>query len=278
MCSLHLTHPSVHTWSSGQSTVQRPGSSRGLPVGSGIRTHNLGLPRVSSPTLYPLGQRLHMRLCELLGRSGLWSGLCELLGRSGLWSGRCELLGRSGLWSGLCEPLGQSGLWSGLCEPLGRSGLWSGLCEPLGRSGLWSGLCELLGRSGRWNGLCELLGRSGRWSGLCGLLEQSGQCCGPGDASCLHRHQWWVQHTSNQSWPKRRIRRCGGHLGRGLRRGRHDASRPWLGKPDVSKFWSGRHDESRPWFSRHVVRLWELMVRCCLRHLVHDFWCVRRLG
>ncbi len=55
MCSLHLTHPSVHTWSSGQPTVQRPGSSRGLPVGAGIRTHNLGLPQVSSPTLYPLG-------------------------------------------------------------------------------------------------------------------------------------------------------------------------------------------------------------------------------
>ncbi len=58
MCSLHLTHPSVHTWSSGQPTVQRPGSSRGLPAGAKIRTHNLGLPRVSSPTLYPLGQRL----------------------------------------------------------------------------------------------------------------------------------------------------------------------------------------------------------------------------
>ncbi len=58
MCSLHLTHPSVDTWSSGQLTVQRPGSSHGLPVGAGIRTHNLGLPRVSSPTLYPLGQRL----------------------------------------------------------------------------------------------------------------------------------------------------------------------------------------------------------------------------
>ncbi len=58
MCSLHLTHPSAHTWSSRQPTVQRPGSSRGLPVGAGIRTHNLGLPRVSSPTLYPLGQRL----------------------------------------------------------------------------------------------------------------------------------------------------------------------------------------------------------------------------
>ncbi len=58
MCSLHLTHPSVHTWSSGQPTVQRPGSSHGLSVGAGFRTHNLGLPRVSSPTLYPLGQRL----------------------------------------------------------------------------------------------------------------------------------------------------------------------------------------------------------------------------
>ncbi len=64
MCSLHLTHPSVHTWSSGQPTVQRPGSSHGLPVGAGIRTHNLGLPRVSSPTLYPLGQRLPMH-CTL---------------------------------------------------------------------------------------------------------------------------------------------------------------------------------------------------------------------
>ncbi len=48
----------LHTWSSGQPTVQRPWSSRGLPAGAGIRTHNLGLPQVSSPTLYPLGQRL----------------------------------------------------------------------------------------------------------------------------------------------------------------------------------------------------------------------------
>ncbi len=55
MCSLHLTHPTAHTWSSGQPTVQRPGSSRGPPAGAGMRTHNLGLPRVSSPTLYPLG-------------------------------------------------------------------------------------------------------------------------------------------------------------------------------------------------------------------------------
>ncbi len=27
---------------------------------------------------------------------------------------------------------------------------------------------------------------------------------------------------------------------RGLRRGRHDASRPWLGRPEVSRFWPGR--------------------------------------
>ncbi len=30
MCSLHLTHPSTHTWSSGQPTLRRPGSSRGF--------------------------------------------------------------------------------------------------------------------------------------------------------------------------------------------------------------------------------------------------------
>ncbi len=65
MCSLHLTHPSVHTWSRGQPTVQRPGSSRGLPVRAGIRTHNLGLPRVSSPTLYPLGLMLTVVLDEI---------------------------------------------------------------------------------------------------------------------------------------------------------------------------------------------------------------------
>ncbi len=147
-------------------------------------------------------------------------------------------------------------------------GLGSGLCELLGRSGLGSGLCELLGRSGLGSGLCELLGRSGLGSGLCKLLGRSRQCCGPGDASCWHRHQWWVQHTSNQSWPKRCIRRHGGHLGRGLRHGRHDENRPWL----------GRHDVSRPWLGRHVVRLWELMVHCCLRHLVRAFWCVRHLG
>ncbi len=30
MCSLHLTHPSAHTWSSGQPTLRRPGSSWGI--------------------------------------------------------------------------------------------------------------------------------------------------------------------------------------------------------------------------------------------------------
>ncbi len=79
MCSLHLTHPSVHTWSSGQPTVQRPGSSRGLPVGAGIRTHNLGLPRVSSPTLYPLGQRAPN---DTSGTPPPWEGPARSLGSS----------------------------------------------------------------------------------------------------------------------------------------------------------------------------------------------------
>ncbi len=29
----------THTWSSGQPTVQRPGSSRGLPAGAGIKSN-----------------------------------------------------------------------------------------------------------------------------------------------------------------------------------------------------------------------------------------------
>ncbi len=132
----------------------------------------------------------------------------------------------------------------------------------LARSGLWSGLCELPGRSRLWTGLCELLGRSRLWSGPCELLGWSGQCCGPGDASCSHQHQGCVQHTSNQSRPKRCICRLGGHLGRGLWRGRHDASRPWLGRHDVSSLWLGRH----------VVRLWGLMVRCCGSHFAIVLW------
>ncbi len=165
--------------------------------------------------------------CELLGRSS--SGrLCELLGRSGLWSG---------LWSRTLERTPASS-WDGAGSGADSA---SGLCELLGRSGLWSRLCELLGRSGLWSGLCELLGWSGLWSGLCELLGRSG----PGDASCSHRHQRWVQHTSNQSWPKRCIRRRGSHPGRELR----------LGRPGESRFWLGRHDESRFWLDRTVMRL-----------------------
>ncbi len=40
------------------------------PAGAGIRTHNLGLPRVSSPTLYPLGQRLPNKRESALTFSG----------------------------------------------------------------------------------------------------------------------------------------------------------------------------------------------------------------
>ncbi len=44
---------------------QRPGSSRGPPARARIRTHNLGLPRVSSPTLYPLGHDCPVLKCSL---------------------------------------------------------------------------------------------------------------------------------------------------------------------------------------------------------------------
>ncbi len=66
MCSLRLTHPSAHTPGAvgsrhcgargavGGSVPCSP-ESWTLPARAGIRTHNLGLPRVSSPTLYPLG-------------------------------------------------------------------------------------------------------------------------------------------------------------------------------------------------------------------------------
>ncbi len=68
MCSLHLTHPSGAVGSRLCSVRGAVGGSVPcsrvspqswtLPAGPGIRTHNLGLPRVSSPTLYPLGQTL----------------------------------------------------------------------------------------------------------------------------------------------------------------------------------------------------------------------------
>ncbi len=65
MCSLHLTHPSGAVGSrlcgargavGGSVPCSRVSpQSWTLPARAGIRTHNLGLPQVSSPTLYPLG-------------------------------------------------------------------------------------------------------------------------------------------------------------------------------------------------------------------------------
>ncbi len=65
MCSLHLTHPSGAVGSRLCSARGAVGGlvpcswvlphSWTLPAGAGIRTHNLGLPRVSSPMLYQLG-------------------------------------------------------------------------------------------------------------------------------------------------------------------------------------------------------------------------------
>ncbi len=65
MCSLHLTHPSGAVGSrhcgargavGGSVLCSRVSpQSWTLPARAGIRTHNLGLPRDSSPMLYPLG-------------------------------------------------------------------------------------------------------------------------------------------------------------------------------------------------------------------------------
>ncbi len=65
MCSLHLTHPSGavgsrHCGTRGAAGGSVPCSrvspqSWTLPARARIWTHNLGLPQVSSPTLYPLG-------------------------------------------------------------------------------------------------------------------------------------------------------------------------------------------------------------------------------
>ncbi len=69
MCSLHLTHPSGAVGSQYCSAQGAVGGSVPcsrvspqswtLPARAGIRTHNLGLPRVSNPTLYPLGHDCH---------------------------------------------------------------------------------------------------------------------------------------------------------------------------------------------------------------------------
>ncbi len=68
MCSLHLTHPSAHTPSSGQPTLRRPGSSGGCSallkgitsvVDNSCRSRDSNpQPRVTSPTLYSLEPRL----------------------------------------------------------------------------------------------------------------------------------------------------------------------------------------------------------------------------
>ncbi len=69
MCSLHLTHPSAHTPGAvGSQHCGARGAVGGsvpcsrvspqswtLPARARIRTHNLGLSQVSSPTFYPLG-------------------------------------------------------------------------------------------------------------------------------------------------------------------------------------------------------------------------------
>ncbi len=65
MCSLHLTLPSAHTWSSGKPALRRPGSSWGFSallkdltsvVDNSSRSRDSNpQPRVTSPTLYPLG-------------------------------------------------------------------------------------------------------------------------------------------------------------------------------------------------------------------------------
>ncbi len=65
MCSLHLTHPSAHTWSSMQPTLRHPGSSWGFGallkgltsvMDNSCRSRDSNpQPRVTSPTLYPLG-------------------------------------------------------------------------------------------------------------------------------------------------------------------------------------------------------------------------------
>ncbi len=64
MCSLLLTHPSAHTWSSGQLTLRRPGSSWGFGallkglisvMDNSCRSRDSNpQPRVTSTTLYPL--------------------------------------------------------------------------------------------------------------------------------------------------------------------------------------------------------------------------------
>ncbi len=65
-----------------------PGEQSWTSCRAGIRTHNLGLPRVSSPTLYPSGQRLPNTELDddvmptvRLGQTIQWTVALELLDR-----------------------------------------------------------------------------------------------------------------------------------------------------------------------------------------------------
>ncbi len=76
MCSLHLTHPSGavgsrHCGARGAVGGSVPCSrvspqSWTLPARAGIRTYNLELPWVSSPTLYPLGHDCPLCRCKVI--------------------------------------------------------------------------------------------------------------------------------------------------------------------------------------------------------------------
>ncbi len=58
----------LEQWVASETLAQ--GSHLTLPAGAGIRTHNLGLPRVSSPTFYPLGHNCPLMPLTILIR--LW--------------------------------------------------------------------------------------------------------------------------------------------------------------------------------------------------------------
>ncbi len=66
MRPLHLTHPSAHTWSSGQPTLRCPGSSGGSVPCCWSRDSNRQ-PQVTSPTLYPLEPRLPHVIKRVIG-------------------------------------------------------------------------------------------------------------------------------------------------------------------------------------------------------------------
>ncbi len=90
MCSLHLTHPSGavgsrHCGARGAVGGSVPCSrvspqSWTLPARAGTRTHNLGLPLVSSPTLYPLGHDCQfVALLRWYGSPGFFDSGLQLI-------------------------------------------------------------------------------------------------------------------------------------------------------------------------------------------------------